>query len=219
MTLERCLQAFLDSGVTWGLCACSGAPKAMPEEEIRIGRAVTKRQQEFRAGRKAARDALMKLGYKPVAIRVGSGREPIWPNGVVGSISHTAKLAVAVVAPADTQRGLGVDLEEDIDLDEDLWQTLFTTTEFEWLYGIPDRERQRVARILFSAKEAVFKDQFPRTREVPDFTDLNLRLDTNLCRFDGNFLVKRLNQIAGPIRGKWIRVAGQILTLAVDPIK
>ena len=213
MDLDGNLEAFLDPGLTWGLCPCVGAPEAMPDEEVHVKKAVLKRQQEFRAGRKAAREALVKLGYPPTTIPVGFRREPIWPSGVVGSISHSRELAIAVVGFATKCRGLGVDIEEDADLDRELWPTLFTPSELDWLLCTTAQDRSRLARILFSAKESVYKYQFPKTREIPEFTELELRLNTSPQLFDGKFITDKLDQIVGPIRGRWMRGGGHVLTL------
>lgn len=219
MGFEENLEAFLDPSLAWGLCACAEAPKAMPDEEPHVKKAVKKRQQEFRAGRKAARDAMAKLGCPPTTIPVGFRREPIWPSDVMGSISHDAELAIAIVGFAANYRGLGIDIEEDADLDKDLWGVLFTPSELEWLYCLSAKDRPRLARILFSAKESVYKYQFPKTREIPDFTELELRLNTKLCLFDGKFLTNKFHQMVGPIQGRWMHGDGHVLTLAVDPFK
>ena len=197
MDLEGSLEAFLGPGSTWGLCPCFGAPEAMPDEEVHVEKAVLKRQQEFRAGRKAAREALVKLGCPPTTIPVGFRREPIWPSGVVGSISHSRELAIAVVGSAAKCRGLG----------------MFTQSELDWLFSITAQDRARLARILFSAKESVYKYQFPKTREIPDFTELELRLNMNPQLFEGKFITEKLDRIVGPVRGRWMRGSGHVLTL------
>ncbi len=69
------------------------------------------RAAEFRAGRTAARMALERLGVDGCAIPVGEGGEPIWPPGVVGSISHSCGLCACAVAPSDLYLCLGVDVE------------------------------------------------------------------------------------------------------------
>jgi 4'-phosphopantetheinyl transferase EntD len=49
---------------------------------------VEKRWREFAAGRSCARKALAASGHAPVAVLQGAGREPVWPQGIVGSITH-----------------------------------------------------------------------------------------------------------------------------------
>src|SRR5437588_389954 len=81
------------------------------EEEVLGPRAVAERRQLFALGRAAARDALGELGFAPVAIGRGEGGEPLWPAGVVGSISHSRQVAVAVAGLRQDYVGLGVDVE------------------------------------------------------------------------------------------------------------
>ena len=61
-----------------------------PGEEDLIANAVDSRRREFVTARRCAREALAKLGHAPGPIRVGPRREPQWPTGLVGSITHTA---------------------------------------------------------------------------------------------------------------------------------
>jgi len=68
------------------------------EEKQAVDRAVPKRQREFAAGRMAARQAMAQIGKTPAPIPVNTDRSPHWPEGVVGSISHSLEIAVAVVA-------------------------------------------------------------------------------------------------------------------------
>lgn len=86
-----------------------------------IVRSVRKRQAEYFFGRLAARHALHQQGLvvhpDTVQIATGNAREPIWPKTAVGSISHTHRLAISAVAPADRWRGIGIDLEHLADPD------------------------------------------------------------------------------------------------------
>src|SRR5690242_16641698 len=89
-------------------------PSLQPEEEQALGpRAVERRRQYFAAGRAAARDALRELGVvHDVAIGRGASGEPLWPEGIVGAISHAGDFAVAVAGLRADYAGLGVDVEE-----------------------------------------------------------------------------------------------------------
>lgn len=76
-----------------------------------IARSVRKRQAEFLHGRLAARAALQDLGVDACEVPIGPSREPVWPAGVVGSISHTDGIAVAAAARASNWQALGMDIE------------------------------------------------------------------------------------------------------------
>jgi 4'-phosphopantetheinyl transferase EntD len=127
--------------------------------------AVPRRLAEFSAGRAAARLALERLGLPGHAVPQGPDRAPIWPAGLTGTITHsaTACLAAARRGPG----GLGLDLEPDEDLPADLWDEVLSTEERRW--AETQNQPGRAARLVFSAKEAAFKAQYPLTRQVFGF--------------------------------------------------
>lgn len=131
----------------------------LPGEDLR--RAVPKRLAEFSAGRAAARKA---LGAQ-LAIPHGADRAPVWPAGVVGSISHSGSDCLAAVTRA--LRGLGLDIEPDLPLEEGLWPAILTGPEREFVMA--QAEPGRAAMAIFSAKEAAYKAQYPLSRQVFGF--------------------------------------------------
>lgn len=160
----------------------ASSPDRAPEEELfevergAVARAVPSRRAEFAAGRVLARRLLERVNVAAAPIPVGPGRAPVWPEGVVGSIAHTRGLCVAAAARRADIRSLGIDAEPDEPLEPDLWDTICTDEEIAWLGGQPAESRGRLARILFSAKESVFKCQYPVTRDWLDFKDVTIRL-------------------------------------------
>lgn len=84
---------------------------AFPGEEDLIVNAVEVRRREFITARRCAREALAHLGYQPAPIRPGRRREPRWPDGVVGSITHCAGYRAAVVTRVENLAGIGIDAE------------------------------------------------------------------------------------------------------------
>jgi len=132
----------------------------LPGEEAFVHRAVEKRRREFRAGRACARAALGALGLPPVALPVGPEREPVWPAGVVGSISHAGGLCVAAVARRASFAGLGVDVETSEAVRRPLWRRIARHEELAWLEEAPARlggSPERWASFVFSAKESLYK--------------------------------------------------------------
>jgi 4'-phosphopantetheinyl transferase EntD len=118
-----------------------------------MGEAVSqKRRSDFNVGRAAARRALEKVGF-PVVTPVlrGEHREPLWPVGIVGSISHSSGIGVAAVAWQQDVPAIGVDIQ----LIEERY-----TDEFDWVRSDPSRRTERAVK-LFSAKESVFKALYP----------------------------------------------------------
>jgi 4'-phosphopantetheinyl transferase EntD len=85
---------------------------SFPGEESLVVNAVEARRREFITARRCAREALAKLGYAPVPIRAGRKREPLWPAGLVGSITHTAGFRAAAVAPRSMLASIGIDTEQ-----------------------------------------------------------------------------------------------------------
>lgn len=173
---------------------------------------VPRRLAEFSAGRHAARAALAELGHAPVAIPQGADRAPVWPKGVAGSISHSRSACLAIASV--TQRGLGLDLEPDEPLSEDLWAAIL----------LPDERRRamvsadpgRAAMLMFSAKEAAYKAQYPLTRQLFGFETLEIVAEGDQFRhFRAVF-----HEAVGPfalgeaISGRFAHAEGHVLTLA-----
>lgn len=145
-----------------------------PEECDAVARAVPKRRREFAAGRHNARRAMALLGEAPQAIPCGRDRAPVWPPHLVGSISHTDDACVAVVGFAEKLVSVGIDLEVDRAMDPDLWDTVCTRHELDRLQTLPPCQRGHMVTKIFSAKEAVFKWQYPLTGRWLDFQQVEV---------------------------------------------
>jgi len=144
----------------------------LPAEAACLGQAVKKRVQEFAAGRLCARRALAEFGIEGFALRVQSDRQALWPAAMVGSITHTDGLCAAVVAGRDSFLGVGVDSEVAGDVKPELWEMICTPREIAWLGSLPGAEQARAATLIFSAKEAFYKCQYPASVEFLDFHDV-----------------------------------------------
>src|ERR1700731_682487 len=70
-----------------------------------------RRQLEFLCGRICAERALRDLGVLNSNVRRAIDRAPVWPPGVVGSISHTHEFAAAAIGLSTKFQSLGVDSE------------------------------------------------------------------------------------------------------------
>ena len=101
-------------------------------------------------------------------------RQPIWPAGVVGSITHTEGLCAAVVAERKLLRGIGIDTEPACSVESALWPRILIRAELDWLASLERRDRAAAATLIFSAKEAAYKCQYPSTGERLSFSDLNV---------------------------------------------
>jgi 4'-phosphopantetheinyl transferase EntD len=137
-----------------------------------IAHCAEKRIQDFAAGRACAHRALRELGILDFSLLAGEQREPIWPASIVGSITHTYGYGAAVVARQRDLRSVGLDCEVIDSVDEELWSRICTSTEIERLGQLPQAERGRQAALIFAAKEAFYKCQFPLTRAWVGFEDV-----------------------------------------------
>lgn len=184
-----------------------------PQEEREMSRAVPARRREFAAGRTAARAALAQLGIAPAAIPVGTGRAPIWPSGMVGSIAHCALGGITIVAHDRAVASLGVDLECDTPLAPDLWPHVLTQAERRELAHLPAAERGRDALDRFVAKEALFKAQYPLTGAMLDFDAVTVHVRPP------DVIVARVCRPFGPyvhgdqLKGRLDRAGGMVLAV------
>ena len=141
----------------------------LPAEAAHLGRSVAQRVLEFAAGRICARRALAEFGMTEFALEVGAQRQPVWPDSMAGSITHTAGFCAAVVAPRSIALAFGIDCEVVGDIKRDVWPRICLPVEIAWLRSLASEERDAAAALIFSAKEAFYKCQFPMTRERLDF--------------------------------------------------
>jgi len=160
-----------------------------PDELRAMARATSARRYEFALGRRCAREALGILGGPRVAIPVGRFRDPVWPLGYVGSITHCqgfCAAAAARVLPGDgscTIRGLGLDSQLAASLPEQLAEVVCSAEECTWLAsrqgdGVPWN------RLFFCAKESAYKCLFPATHSLLEFREVGVRFNPKLGSFD-----------------------------------
>jgi 4'-phosphopantetheinyl transferase EntD len=145
-------------------------------DEIALARDMTdQRALEFAAGRHVARTALVTLGLPGVSIPVGKGGEPLFPDGIAGSITHTSRHAAALVSGKRRYRSVGVDADDERALGTAA-AYLMTAEEIALVMcqGHASSETQAQS-VVFSAKEALFKCQYVATgkREM-DFDEVML---------------------------------------------
>jgi 4'-phosphopantetheinyl transferase EntD len=191
-----------------------------PGEAACCARFSAKRIAEFSAGRLCARRALAELGVTRFALATNADRTPAWPPGIVGSISHTDGYCCAVVAQIAAVRSIGVDVERLGRVEPEIDRLIFTAGEMAFLATLNDADRHRAATIIFSAKEAFYKCQYPLTRRWLDFTDVSLELPAT-HRGSGAFRVAMAdptfdlgNAISFPLEGKF-RIDGRLVITGV----
>jgi len=192
--------------------AATGA--LFPVEEAALARAVPKRRSEFIAGRTCARRALAALGERAAAIPQGEDRAPVWPPGVVGSITHTHTWCAAAVARrADGIRALGLDLEPAEPIALELLRIVCLPEERAFIDAQPASARGLLGRLVFSAKESAFKCQYALTREMFGYHGMRIDLDLPARRFVAVFQEGAGTFAAGDeLAGQLLVDHGQIMT-------
>jgi 4'-phosphopantetheinyl transferase EntD len=168
----------------------------------RIARSVHKRQAEFFFGRLAARDALAatEVRFAMLDVGIGTAREPLWPAGVIGSITHDHRYAAAAVKAAGYQRGIGIDIARVIGREAlpSLWNTVIDAQEVRVLHAQGHGwSSAALLTLAFSAKESLYKAAYRAVGQIFDFDAarivaleplagrLRLRLTQTLC---GDFI-------------------------------
>jgi 4'-phosphopantetheinyl transferase EntD len=159
------------------------------EEEAYLKNALPKRRLEFTAGRLCARKALAQFGIENFPLLVGDNRGPIWPTGIAGSISHTEGYCGVAVARKLRVETLGLDVELTWSLRRDCWEQICTQSELTWIDSLPSDRRQQNVGLLFSAKECLYKCQYPITRTWLDFHNVNVTINSDTGKFNATLLV------------------------------
>lgn len=180
-------------------------PVSLPPE---LTSAVARRQREFVAGRACARAALQALGDARGEVGVGPQREPRWPQGFVGAITHADGYAAAAVARAGDYRGLGLDSELRISAESAPAVAAVVTTpgELDQLERTGELPRELLLTLVFSAKEVIFKCLFPTVRRYFDFSDARIdAIDARTLTFRASLLTTLAPSLAAglPLAGRF----------------
>ncbi|SCF28955.1 4'-phosphopantetheinyl transferase EntD (siderophore biosynthesis) [Micromonospora viridifaciens] len=188
-----------------------------PGEEDLVARAVEGRRREFVTARRCAREALARLGYAPAAIRPGPKREPRWPAGVVGSITHCAGYRAAAVARDTALASLGIDAEPHGPLPDGVGEAVTVAGEPELLRRLSHAEPSvHWGRLLFSAKESVYKAWYPLTGRWLGFEEAELSIDPAARSFTARLLVDGARTDGGPpltaLHGRYLVADGLVVT-------
>lgn len=188
---------------------------ADPDESVAIARAVPARQREFHGGRAAARQAMAQLGLRRQPIPMGPDRAPVWPAGVVGSITHAKGICLAGVAPVEKWAMIGIDLEAAQALDADLVGEICDRKEHAWAATQPDPGL--AAKRIFSAKEAAYKAQYPSSRAILGFDAMHVTMGAS-GRLSAEFRCDATPFRKGmTLRGRQSIEGGWLVTLVTMP--
>ncbi|MEV5882205.1 4'-phosphopantetheinyl transferase superfamily protein [Streptomyces sp. NPDC052020] len=203
-----------------------GPATLFPEEAELVAQAVAKRRREFATVRACARRAMEKLGVPPQPILPGDRGAPRWPSGLTGSMTHCDGYCAAALVRAADLASLGIDAEPDETLPEGVLEAVALPAEEERLRRLTaDRPDLHWDRLLFSAKESVYKAWFPLTGKWLDFSeaDIVITADPGERRL-GSFRAALL--VPGPwvgerrlthFDGRWMARNGLLATAVAVP--
>jgi 4'-phosphopantetheinyl transferase EntD len=187
-------------------------PAAWPRELEVLGSVAERRRREFVAGRRCARECIRSIGHDPAPVLIGARREPLWPPGLVGSITHTASFAAAAVAASPPLRGLGLDAEPDEALPAGVLERISRPEERVRLDALDPHVVRHPGRLLFSTKEAVYKVWYPMTGRWLDFDEVSVDVDPVGRRVEVEVLVD------GPfsrLEGRYA-ISGGLILVAIE---
>jgi 4'-phosphopantetheinyl transferase EntD len=192
-----------------------------PEEEAVIAKAVGKRRREFTTTRACARTALARLGLPPVPIVPGLRGAPQWPAGVVGSMTHCAGYRACAVARDRDLLTIGLDAEPHGQLPEGVLGAVSLAEEREQLAALAAAAPgTHWDRMLFSAKESVYKAWFPLTERWLGFAEASVSINPDRRTFTAQLLVDGPELANGPLTsftGRWLVADGLIITAIAVP--
>ena len=140
------------------------------------------RKEHYRSGRICAGEVLSKLGTRgqPV-LRDPQTREPLWPEGISGAITHSGNWAAAAAGKTSDVSGIGIDLEDlERQVDSRISRHVCIPEEQKWLQECGEDFLEQNLKIIFSAKESIFKAFFPYTRTYLHFHDARILMEQTL---------------------------------------
>jgi len=219
--IERILPSRVTAAESFG---DDPAAELFPQERVVVARATESRRREFATARACARVALAGLGWPAVAVLPGPGGAPQWPEGVTGSITHCAGYCAAAVGLTRDVVSLGVDAEPNEPLPDHGMLDLIALYEERVRLGQLAAAMPGICwdRLLFSAKESVYKTWFPLARSWLGFESADIVIDPHEGTFSASLLVQgppvngsRLTRL----NGRWLADQGLLVTVAVVPAR
>ena len=186
------------------------------QERAVVARAVDKRRREFATVRHCARRALATLGHPPVPLLPGPRGAPLWPDGIVGSMTHCDGYRAAALARADHVDAVGIDAEPDAPLPDGIFDLIARPAETTHLADLCHRGcagPDHWERLLFSCKETVFKVWYPLTRRELGFHEASVRLDPSDATFTVDLLADPGSDVLpARLAGRWVAAHSLVIS-------
>jgi 4'-phosphopantetheinyl transferase EntD len=193
-----------------------------PVEQAAIANAVESRRLEFTTARTCAHIALSKLGFHNTPIGRGIQGQPRWPSGVVGSITHCNGYRAAAVASAEQIITVGIDAEVNAPVPGGVLEAIASEDECAQIaYFLSINPDVAWDRLLFSAKESIYKAWFPLTKRWLGFKDASVVFDPNECTFCASLVIQHScgdNLYIDKFAGRWLVDGSLVLTAIAVPV-
>jgi 4'-phosphopantetheinyl transferase EntD len=207
--ISAALEALFPPGVVAAeLHGAAPAGFLTESETAAVSHCAPKRIGDFTAGRLCARRALEASGVLNFALLPAADRQPLWPEGYVGSITHTEGYSAAVVGRRARFLSIGIDAETIASVHAELWPRILGEAELRQLMLVGEPQaRERAAALIFAAKEAFYKCQYAVTAEWLEFEDLHIE-SPDFGRDTGLFSVRpcrplRLRHSGSALEGRF----------------
>lgn len=198
--LREFLSAHLPPQLAFAVGSLHGTiGELLPPENAVVANAVEGRRREFALGRSVARKALEQLSHPPVPIPAAADRSPVWPKGIVGSITHSKCIAAAVVGrQASGCSMVGIDVQF-METNSDLLETIATKRERD-AYATAGIDDNLLFHLLFSVKESAYKAWYPRLKRYLSADDIEIEFDFRNSAFTAGvtpLLPLRVDRLSG----------------------
>jgi 4'-phosphopantetheinyl transferase EntD len=190
-----------------------------PEEAAYVANAVKKRRREFACGRSFVRRCFRALGRPEGPLPASPDRSPRWPEGLVGSITHTDTYCAAAVARTDDIEGVGIDVEDFSRFQPELLRYVLSSGDITGnLRGLRPGLENYFGATLFSAKETFYKCLYSIAQTHLDFGDVGIEfIDSS------DLFFARLLTPVGPFSrgreftGRYLIVGDRVATAMILP--
>ncbi|CCK30433.1 hypothetical protein BN159_6054 [Streptomyces davaonensis JCM 4913] len=209
------------AGEAFGDDGPDAAVDLFPAERALVDGVLDDRRAEFTTVRGCARRALASLGVPPGPLVPGPLGAPVWPAGIVGSMTHCPGYRAAAVARAADFAGLGIDAEPCRSLPDVVARRIVTEAEARRLReDFAGACELPLDRLLFCAKEAAYKAFSPWLGARFGVREFRVRL-----RADGTFggvapdsgrLRREIP--AADFTGRWAVSSGHLLAVVALPV-
>jgi 4'-phosphopantetheinyl transferase EntD len=191
-----------------------------PEEAAYIANAVEKRRKEFACGRSFVRRCFRALGRPEGPLPASPDRSPRWPEGLVGSITHTDTYCAAAVARTDDIEGIGIDIEEFSRFQPELLRYVLSSGDITTgtLRGLRPSVENYFGAALFSAKETFYKCIYSIAQTHLDFDDVGIEFIDGSDRFYARLLTPvRPFSRGREFTGRYLIVGDRVATAMILP--